>query len=98
MPSFTPGPWVAVGWQVEVCDDNVPDICNTDPETFGQHGRSSDERCANARLIAAAPDLLEVLRVYVEYDEYINGGGGDPRTDRLQVAKRAIAKATGSAS
>jgi hypothetical protein len=50
---------------------------------------------ANARLIAAAPELLEVLRIYAAYDEYINGVEGDPSTDRLQKAKAAIAKAEG---
>lgn len=58
----TPGPWIAVGWQVEILSAGAPDICNTNPETFGQHGRSYEERCANANLIAAAPELLEALK------------------------------------
>lgn len=62
----TPGPWVAVGCQVEVLSDSIPDICSTNPETFGQHGRSNKERCANARLISAAPDLLAMAKAYIQ--------------------------------
>ena len=55
---------------------------------------------ANARLIAAAPDMLEALRYAVEYleanpdddDEYT------PVRDRLHAARAAIAKAEGGAS
>lgn len=68
--AHTPGPWVAVGCQVEVLSDSIPDICNANPETFGQHGRSDNERCANARLIAAAPDMLQVLQELEESSEY----------------------------
>lgn len=47
-------------------------------------------------------ELIEQLRAalstYVAYDEFINGPDGDQSTDRLQVARAAIAKATGAAS
>lgn len=81
----TPGPWVSVGWQVEVLDDNQPDICNTNPETFGQHGRCNAERTANARLIAAAPDLLIAL----EYAIWAH-----PGLEKSKTVMDAIAKAT----
>ena len=91
----TPGPWYAVGFQVEIENDNQPDICNTDPETFGQHGRSIPERLANCRLIAAAPDMLAVLQdlqqstcYWSEYDVPLG------IVDRINAA---IAKATGAA-
>lgn len=59
----TPGPWVAVGYWVENPDDEAADICNCDPASMGQEhfGRSDEEIVANARLIAAAPTLLEAL-------------------------------------
>lgn len=43
-------------------------------------------------------ELRAALSAYVAYDEFINGAEGDPSTDRLQVARAAIAKATGSAA
>lgn len=56
----TPGPWVAVGYWVEHPDDDVADICTCNPADLGQEhlARSDDEIVANARLIAAAPELL----------------------------------------
>ena len=54
----TPGPWMAVGRQVEAeslrTSPNImpPLICEVEREPNGE---------ANARLIAAAPDLLEQL-------------------------------------
>lgn len=61
--SFTKGQWMAVGAWVEHVDDNVPDICNCDPSCMGQEGRSYEEACANARLLAAAPTMLNALWV-----------------------------------
>ena len=58
----TPGPWIAVGGWVEHPDDDIPDICVCDPACFAQGDRSDAEMCANARLIAAAPELLKALQ------------------------------------
>ena len=58
----TPGPWIAVGYQVEIESETVADICTTNAHLFGQPGLHNDATAmANARLIAAAPDMLEVL-------------------------------------
>ena len=62
----TPGPWVAVGAWVERPYEDCPDICSCDPESIGQRGRTYDEQCANARLIAAAPELLYALKAMLE--------------------------------
>lgn len=52
-----------------------------------------DEMEANARLIAAAPDLLEALKMYVEWD-YANHGG-QAASDRILAGRAAIARARG---
>ena len=67
----TPGPWYAVGAWVEHEKDDVADICNCDPESMSQGhlGRSYDEMAANARLIAAAPDLLKACEAIWKYDQ-----------------------------
>ena len=67
--------------------------------------KSGYEQCAaNARLIAAAPDLLEELREvekhlqsYVDAIEY-GGGAASKSSERLASVRAAIAKATGDAA
>ncbi len=50
---------------------------------------------ANARLIAAAPDLLEALKiVLVQYGEYQDGQGA-AKFHAVNIARDAIAKAEG---
>lgn len=55
----TPGPWEAVGMAVHQVSPGGREII------FGAHntrGGDEDERRGNARLIAAAPELLDALR------------------------------------
>lgn len=85
----TPGPWINVGAWVEHPDDSIPDICNCNPDSMDQEGRSYDEVCATARLIAAAPELLDALVMML--DAY------DIPAVRQQ-ARSAIAKAIGGAA
>lgn len=72
------GPWTASGCTVYAgdvmlagtyCEGNRelhPVICDSElPDSTGIHGLGWDEAAANARLIAAAPDLLQVARDYV---------------------------------
>lgn len=58
-PEFTAGRWHAVGFWVEHERDDVADICLCDPADLGQGHltRSDHEIAANARLMAASPDL-----------------------------------------
>ena len=84
MSKHTPGPWRV-----------VQDPTNLSLQVYGQTlalfecWRRSDEQTelANARLIAAAPDLLEALEFVIR---------GVPDTwEGVQKARAAIAKATG---
>lgn len=63
---YTPGIWYPIGSWIEHEDNNVPDIANFDPESFGQEGRSSAEIHANVRLAAAAPEMLAALIAFEE--------------------------------
>lgn len=84
----TPGPWVmfANSLGVGVTAKGSADVarCNG----FYEPNRKRDEEIANARLIAAAPDLLEAL-------QYVMSAHGEQLTDAFEQAQRAIAKATG---
>lgn len=87
----TPGPWGNIGGNGRLLD--IP-IRATDLEKLGvslvyiitdsPHRREVAQ--ANARLIAAAPDLLEALQDLLFFDN------GKPEFD---AARAAIAKATG---
>lgn len=80
MSKHTPGPWEILS-TLEICSGNK-DICEL-------KGWMNEDQ-ANARLIAAAPDLLEALKLMV--DTYDNGGWP---SSTLVIARAAIDKAKG---
>jgi hypothetical protein len=99
MGKHTPGPWTA-----------DPGAVTGAPHTYVRtggrrearavaraQGRSARESEANARLIAAAPDLLETLKT-VERCLSESAGGGEIQQSRAgvrELARRAIRKAEG---
>lgn len=97
MSAFTPGPWkvyrtsdgeriIGIG-----CAENGEGI--TDPR-FGLWG-SGPEREANARLIAAAPDLLAALQAALPLLEELEQDDNTYYAEAVN-ARVAIAKATGA--
>lgn len=99
MSGNTPGPWVAdldAQWGPYVYGD---DAIVADYSMWDGH---REEARANARLIAAAPDLLEALTDLLGYGcPACNGdcGGANPPVPSCptRTAAAAIAKATGDA-
>ena len=63
----TPGPWRVEVWNYHVLYEHVPtivaaqDIVAEATSLCGMDSDREDERAANARLIAAAPEMLEAL-------------------------------------
>ena len=103
--SHTPGPWT-IG-KVDHTEQHVDiDSLNHDPfvgcdewrsmaRTYGTEGdeeKGSVVMLANARLIAAAPELLEVARMA---ELFANGEALPTREQLATAARAAIAKATG---
>lgn len=99
----TPGPW----WDTESgVRDRGGYICHTRPaqrypDQDERFEKETQERAANKRLIAAAPDLLEACQAIIKYDE------GDPDdcaalmldyASAVEAARAAIGKATGDAA
>ena len=80
----TPGPWKAT--EKTVTAPETEDRLGLDVRIYGGNGK--DNR-ANARLIAAAPDLLEALQAFVKYADDVSDDS--PELDR---ARAAITKAT----
>jgi hypothetical protein len=103
----TPGPWVVRQdsrdrdglWELVGYDIESEKGC----EIVGCEGIEAwkDNAEANARLIAAAPELLAALREALQSLEYVQDKhgekitGGFKRLDDMGRARRAIAKATG---
>jgi hypothetical protein len=102
MSSYTPGPWTVERDGSTVTMGGQCVITGPAPD-----GAPREEEKANARLIAAAPELLEALASLVEYaDAYSNqmlkfgygaeqlGVGADSQSVSGK-ARAAVAKATG---
>lgn len=76
------------------------EVCNVHAaEHIG--GITIDERDANARLIAAAPDLLEALSTFlIEYVRLVESGDAGfwdaEKEPKVIAARAAIARATGA--
>lgn len=93
-PQHTPGPWTAKGQVVSCSKGVVVEVESYPDETAEEH----EAVRADARLIAAAPDLLAVVKKWIELRD---GGpmgltGAGEWLTRLEAAGRlALAKARG---
>ena len=94
MIGHTPGPWKAhfeEAYFVTGPDLGSVAMMMNLKGAYGLGGRrSGDESAANARLIAAAPELLEALRQIVEQHGQWNNG-----IWAANIARAAIAEAEG---
>jgi hypothetical protein len=79
-PAWTPGPWQVEAGGFVGGPVGYGRIC----QFWNKYEEDFQNPEANARLIAAAPELYEALALYVEHF-------GDP----LKVARAALAKARG---
>jgi hypothetical protein len=93
----TPGPW-SDDWNFIVVsradgrENYIAQICESDEE--GLFIEDSAERAANARLIAAAPDLLAALRALLDWGrEHTSPTDANSPHQLLIAASDAIAKA-----
>jgi len=106
----TPGPWYVIGEDdyrnhsiddFMVCAQVGPDpgdgdlfITNIGPQCQLVQSEYGEINLANARLIAAAPDLLDALHAASAALDYVLRGTDDPRIARdLATVNAAISKA-----
>lgn len=103
MTRHTPGPWYVSGtidgYAIRYRDQADYYTIATAHDDIGAWRNTDDEEAAaNARLIAAAPELLEALRMMLEDADDAHGrGDGTPWVTfaSMNRARAAIAKATG---
>jgi hypothetical protein len=99
MNKHTPGPWTADKLQDRdtfniFANGFVSAMCQVSRMENSTRSTSGNEVAANARLIAAAPDLLEALREIAELADKVDSWQSFPY-EPIQKAYAAIAKATG---
>lgn len=95
MSGHTPGPWhidYAAAGGGNIQSVNGP-VANT--RWFGNTQKEALEDFANARLIAAAPDLLEALKDLARSLSDSDEDGLTEYADVMVAARSAIAKAEG---
>lgn len=100
----TPGPWATEymesprgGYAQQIFDANLVLVATAAwyPVKVGE-STTATNREANARLIAAAPELLEALEWYVRNDDTnVGQEGNEFYEEGLNRGLAAIAKATG---
>ena len=95
MSKHTPGPWRAVhhGYNLAIRAGDI-----IDPLAYFPNAESFDPAAteANARLIAAAPELLAALRLCVlKFSQLLDTGMTLGMARALDEARAAIAKAEG---
>ena len=85
-PKFTPGPWHDYQYMLAsaIEDANARKICDMSESDF-----SLDEDEANARLIAVAPDMYELLRQVVDIMDDSEDCGEIP-VDRINAVLRKV--------
>ena len=92
----TPGPWItgdAAIWALDDCEFHAIVDC-----PLNQTCRDTETVWANARLIAASPDLLAALIAFDDaFSHYCEGDPDSDEVSALYQAREAIAKATGEA-
>ena len=102
MSKHTPGPWLTAIQECHTGD--IATVYHTTDgwvsiwsENWAITGMDREEQSANARLIAAAPDLLEALKLMVEQFTKGNAPSTVKDSETRIKAHAAIAKATGTA-
>lgn len=97
----TPGPWEAIKGLNESDEMRCGVVADRGERKYlvatienGAPGDICDTEFANARLIAAAPELLEALRPFAECNEDEDGIEISVGRDDFRRARAAIARAT----
>ena len=97
MMAHTKGPWKTSSSTLVFAEEpeGVSIICNTLPILYDS-GMTLSKATANARLIAAAPELLKELKILVAIIEpCLESGLNIPGLATLNAAKAIISKAEG---
>ena len=99
MSKHTRGPWTLnPSMEMPVVGVELKDGMPLLPIVETVSGRDETQARENARLIAAAPELLGACLLLIEYHLNANGTDMDGYFKAVNAAQQAIAKATGEES
>mgnify|MGYP000961965387 CR=1 FL=1 len=93
MSKHTPAPW-----SIDECTGHIIPSSGVGGGICDPWGDSIEQMEANARLIAAAPELLEACKNIVAACELTDDAYYDAIDTAINIARAAIAKAEGGAS
>lgn len=96
MSKHTPGPWFVDGLIVSAAGKGSVGFAYG--PSFAERSEVGRESLANARLIAVAPELLEALQMLLSYTLSCEALLNATPAGQIEVARAAIAKATGDAA
>ncbi len=91
---YTPGPWSQYDYRVFSDDSDVRKF-RLIAYTAHNNKERTPEALANARLIAAAPDLVEALEGILELVQVTDYSHSPEMTQRYMKARAALARAVG---
>ena len=87
--AYTPGPWSIQGGEIVGATGYRVASTSYRARRGSSQRVEIRERCGNERLIAAAPELAEVLRELLEvYDEHLGGMGTRAARDARLLLQR----------
>jgi len=94
---FTPGPWEINGQMIWNPQEKVGNIAHVYCKGVSENKLFDIDEMgqANARLIAAAPDLLEALKRYINIPVIPDMGSEKDLIDTINMSLAAIAAAEG---
>lgn len=96
---YTPGPWISIGNYIGTVGDETQTIAYVDDHRNAKR-RTTEETLANARLIAAAPDLLAACEKLVSYRRRVGPLNFqlEKANDYIRMIEQAIAAAHNEAT
>lgn len=97
MSKHTPGPW-RIESQPHVVWSNYGALIARVPVYIGERDELWEEKIANARLIAAAPEMLNAIEAFINADrsEHLAARLNDAEMAAVESMKAAITKARGA--
>lgn len=95
--THTPGPWIARRGTIGTTQYHIAEMMPSSADDMWPGFAPAEQQEANARLIAAAPDLLAALSTLDSIERGMQGWHEDAKAEAWAKARAALARAKGEA-